>query len=197
VRRLLAKDGKPLDGKEQKKEQERFDKEFDKLKKQQAARDADPKKQKQEEQRGELLPSQLLRLWSFSNARRERFRGHDVIAVDFAANPAVKPKGLAANFGYRLAGVMWIDEQSLQIARIEARFTDSVKIGGILASLEKGSNIVIEQAKMNDEVWLPVYREGHLGARLLFFKIKENEIERYTDCKKFRVESTILGVHQN
>jgi hypothetical protein len=198
VRRLLVKDGKPLGDKEQKKEQERFNKEFDKLKKRQAELDADPKKQKQEEEKDEVLLSKLLQAWRFSNARREKFRGHDVIAVDFGPNPAFKAKGLQESFAHSLAGVMWIDEQALQITRIEARFTDSVKIaGGILAALEKGSNVVWEQAKVNDEVWLPVYTEIHVGGRMLFFKAKANEIDRYSDYKKFRVDSKILGVDQN
>jgi hypothetical protein len=198
VRRLLAKDGKVLEVNDQKKEQERFNKEFDKLSKKQAELDADPKKQKQQEEKDEAVPSKLLRAWKFSNVRRERFRGHEVIAVDFGPNPEYKPKGLAETFAHNMAGVMWIDEQALEIVRIEARFTDSVKIGGgVLASLEKGSNMVWEQARVNDEVWLPVYDEFHFGGRFLFFKAKANQIDRYSDYKKFRVESRILVIDQN
>jgi hypothetical protein len=196
VRRLLAKDGKPLDEKEQKKEQERFNKEFDKLKKKQAELDADPKKKKEQEEKDEADLSKFLRAWSFSNARRERFRGHDVIAVDFGPNPAFKPRGIEENFAHRLAGVMWIDEQARQIARVEARFTDNMKIGGgVLASLDKGSNMVLEQGKVNDEVWLPVYLEVHFSGRMLFLKAKANEIDRYSDYKKFRVETNIQVVN--
>jgi hypothetical protein len=117
-----------------------------------------------------------------------------VIAVDFGPNPEHKPKGLAETFAHSLAGAMWIDEQALEIVRVEARFTDSVNIGvGVLASLQKGSNMVWEQARVNDEVWLPVYDEIHLGGRILFFKAKANQIDRYSDYKKYRVESKILA----
>jgi hypothetical protein len=116
-----------------------------------------------------------------------------VIAVDFGPNPDHKPKGLGETFAHSLAGVMWIDEQAHQIARVEAHFTDSVKVaGGVLASLEKGSNMVVEQAKVNDEVWLPVYAEVHIAGRLLFFKAKENDVERYSDYKKFSTDTRIL-----
>jgi hypothetical protein len=91
---------------------------------------------------------------------------------------------------------MWIDEQARQIARVEARFTDNMKIGGgVLASLDKGSNMVLEQGKVNDEVWLPVYLEVHFSGRMLFLKAKANEIDRYSDYKKFRVETNIQVVN--
>jgi hypothetical protein len=67
----------------------------------------------------------------------------------------------------------------------------------MLASLEKGSNIVVEQAKVNDEVWLPVYAEVHMSGRLLFFKAKDNEIDRYSDYKKFSTDTRILPADPN
>jgi hypothetical protein len=138
VRRLLAKDGKTLEGAEKKKEDDRFNKEFDKLTKKRAELDADPKKRKQQEEKNETELSNFLRAWRFANPRREKFRGQDVIAVDFGPNPDYKPKGLGENLAFRLSGVMWIDQQALQVARLEAHFSDSVKIGaGMLASLEK------------------------------------------------------------
>jgi hypothetical protein len=94
-----------------------------------------------------------------------------------------------------LAGVMWIDEKAHDVARLEAHFADSAKVGlGILGAVEKGSNFVFEQARINDEVWLPSYSEFHVAGRFLVVKVKANEIDRYTDYKKFRAESTIKVV---
>jgi hypothetical protein len=47
---------------------------------------------------------------------------------------------------------------------------------------------VIEQAKVNDEVWLPTYAEVHATARVAFVHFKANEIDRYTDYRKFGSE---------
>lgn len=59
-----------------------------------------------------------------------------------------------------------------------------------LASLKKGSAFTFEQSKINEEVWLPSSLEAHVNARLLLLKGMEgNFIERYSDYKKFRVES--------
>jgi len=162
------------------------------LKKKQAELAADPKKQEKQNQQEDAEISDFLRAEKFTNARRERFRGQDVIVFDFAANPAYKPKKLIESFIQKLVGVMWVDEQARDVARLEAVFSDNVKIGGgILASLSKGSNFVFEQTLVNGEVWLPSYTEVHAGVRLLFLKLKANEIDTYSDYKKFQVDVKI------
>jgi hypothetical protein len=94
----------------------------------------------------------------------------------------------------RVVGVVWIDEQARDIARLEAHFSDSAKVGGgIVAAIEKGSNMVFEQAKVNGEVWLPVYAEVHFAGRVLFLKAKSNQIDRYSDYQKFHAESRIVA----
>ncbi|MGB8523329.1 MAG: hypothetical protein WCD43_10210 [Candidatus Acidiferrales bacterium] len=194
VRHLLAKDGKPLEGDEKKKEDERFSKDFDEKKKKQAELANDPKKQAKQDQAEQAQISDFLRAERFTNPRRELFRGQEVIVFDFGPNPDYKPKNLAENIVQKLGGVLWVDEQARDVARLEARFNDNVKIGGgILASLSKGSNLVFEQTMVNNEVWLPSYSEVHAAARVVFFKVKANEIDRYSDYKKFSSEVK-LGV---
>lgn len=194
VRRLLAKDGKPLDGDEKKKEEDRFSKEFDELKKKQAERANDPKKQAKQEEKEDEQISDFLRAEQFTNPRREIFRGHEVIVFDFGPNPDYKPRNVAEKIVQKLGGVVWVDEQARDVARLEARFNDTAKIGGgIVGSLSKGSNLVFEQARINDEVWLPSYAEVHASARIAFVKFKQNEIDRYSDYRKFSSEAR-LGV---
>jgi hypothetical protein len=194
VRRLVAIAGKPLPADVQRKEDDRFNKQFEEQTKRQAKEEAElarnPKKREKEGAEDESDLFSLLRAIRFSNPRRERFRGQDVIAVDFGANPDYKPKKMMEGIAQKMAGVIWIDEQAHDVARMEAHFRDSAKIvGGVLASLDKGSNMVVEQAKVNGEVWLPVYDEVHFAGRVLFLKARANQIDRYTDCKKFHAES--------
>jgi len=197
---LIAKEGKPLTGDEKKKEDERFNKEFEKvtqaLAKHNAEVASDPKKREQQQKQDakeEAQISYFLRAMRFSNPRRERFRGQEVIAVDFGSNPDYKPKKMIENIIQKLVGVMWIDEQARDVTRLEAHFSSGVKIGaGIVASLDQGSSFAFGQAKVSNEVWLPVYDEVHVAARFLFFKGKVNQIERCSDYKKFSAESKFI-----
>jgi len=198
VLHLLAKDGKPLEGGEKEKEDDRFNKKYDELKKKQAELAADPKKQAKKEEQDEAQLSDFLRAETFTNPRRVMFRGQEVIAFDFAGNPDYKPKKEIDRIIQKLVGVMWVDEQAREIARLEAHFAESAKVGaGLLASVHKGSNFVFEQEKINDEVWLPSYAEVHFSARIVFVNLKQNFIDHYSDYKKFRVGSTLGPVVPN
>ncbi|MGA8144718.1 MAG: hypothetical protein WB987_12580 [Candidatus Acidiferrales bacterium] len=192
VRHLVKNDSKPLTAEDQKKEDSRFDKEFNEMQKKQAQLANDPKKQAKEDEQQQTQISDFLRAETFTNPRRERFRGQDVIVFDFGPNPAYKPRKLAESIVQKLVGVVWIDEQARDVARLEARFSDTARIGGgLLAAVEKGTNLVLEQTKINGEVWLPSYAEVHAAARVIFVKVKQDEIDRYSDYKKFRVETKI------
>jgi hypothetical protein len=192
IRRLVRNESKPLTPEQQHKEEERFNKEFSEFQRRQAELANDPRKQEKEDERQQTQISDFLRAESFTNPRRERFRGQEVIVFDFGPNPDFKPRKLAESIVQKLVGVVWIDEQARDVARLEARFSDKVKIGaGLLASLDKGTNLVFEQTKINGEVWLPSYAEVHAAARVVFVRVRQNEIDRYTDYKKFRVETKI------
>jgi hypothetical protein len=198
VLHLLAKDGTSLAGDEKKREDDRFNKRYDELEKKQAELAADPKKRAKKEEQDEAQLSDFLRAETFANPRRVMFRGHEVIAFDFAGNPDYKPKKEIDRIIQKLTGVMWVDEQAREVARLEAHFAESVKIGGgLLASLEKGSNIVFEQEKINGEVWLPSYAEVHFAGRIVFVKLKQNFVDRYSDYKKFRVGATLGPIVPN
>ncbi len=194
VLHLLAKDGKPLEGDAKKKEDDRFSKRFGELRKKQAELAADPRKQAKKEEEEEAQLSDFLRAELFTNPRRTNLRGEDVIAFDVSGNPSYKAKKEIDRIIQKLSGTMWVDDQAHEIVRLEARFVESAKIGGgLLASLAKGSNFVFEQEKINGEVWLPSYAEVHIAGRIVFVKLKQNFIDRYSEYKKFRVGGAVIG----
>jgi hypothetical protein len=183
---LISKDGKPLGEEEQKKENEKTQKEIRDHEKKDA-KDKGTGKKEDDDPGIEVF----LRACQFVNPRRERFRGQDVLVFDFEPNPEFKAHKLAEKLVQKLAGVVWIDEKSHDVARLEAYFVGDFKLaGGVLANLQKGTSFVFEQAFINDEVWLPTYVEVHVGVRVLLVKaFKVNAVIRYSDYKRFNVES--------
>jgi len=183
---LISKDGKTLGEEEQKKENEKTQKEIREHEKKDAKDKEKPKKD--DDDPGIEV---FLRACQFVNPRRERFRGQDVLVFDFEPNPEFKPHKLAEKLAQKLAGVVWIDEKSHDVARLEAYFVGDFKLAaGMLANLQKGTSFVFEQAFTNNEVWLPTYAEVHVGVRVLLVKgFKVNAVIRYSDYKRFNVES--------
>ena len=195
VSTLVSKDGNPLSDEEQKKENEKTQKEIQNLQKREAKKEAKEEKAKEqgkeEKNQDDVNIETFLRACQFVNPRRERFRGQDVLVFDFEPNPDFKPHKLEEKVVQKLAGVVWIDEKAHDVARLEAYFIGDFKFGGgVLANLQKGTSFVFEQAFVNHEVWLPTYEEAHIGARVLLVKgFKVNVVTRYSDYKKFNVES--------
>jgi hypothetical protein len=193
VSTLVEKDGKPLSEEEQKKENQKVEKEIKDIQKREAKKEAKEEKDKEQgkEEKEDPGIEVFLRACQFVNPRRERFRGQDVLVFDFEPNPEFKAHKLEEKVVQKLAGVVWVDEKAHDVARLEAYFVGDFKFaGGLLANLQKGTSFVFEQAFINNEVWLPTYEEAHVGVRVLLVKgIKVNEVTRYSDYKKFNVET--------
>jgi hypothetical protein len=190
---LVKKDGKQLSADEQKKENDKAQKEIEEVQKRHDKKDAKEAKAEEQGKKNDDDPGieTFLRACQFVNPRRERFRGQDVLVFDFEPNPEFKPHKLAEEVAHKLAGVIWVDEKALDVVRLEAYFVNDFRIaGGVLANLQKGTSFIFEQAYVNNEVWLPTYVEVHLGVRVLLVKgLKVNEVVRYSDYKKFNVET--------
>jgi len=192
---LVKKDGKELSESDQKKENEQTQKRIEEVQKQSKKKEEKAEKAKEqgkdEKDKDEPGIEVFLRTSQFVNPRHERFRGQDVLVFDFEPNPEYKPKNLVERLVKELAGVVWVDEKANDVARLEAYFVGDFHLGGgILASVQKGTSFVFEQAYLNNEVWLPTYEEAHVGARVLLVKgFKLNAITRYSDYKRFNVET--------
>ena len=192
---LVKKDGKRLSEEEQEKENERTQKEIQEIQKREVKRESkeekDKEKRKKEKEDDDVGIETFLRTSQFVNPRRERFRGQDVLVFDFEPNPEYKARNLVEKLVQKLAGVIWIDEKAHDVARLEAYFVGDMRIaGGLLANLQKGTSFVFEQAFINNEVWLPTYNEAHVGVRVLLVKaFKINEVTRYSDYRKFNVDT--------
>ncbi len=190
VQRLVAKDGKPLSESEQKKEDERVKKSVAKAKEREAKNEEDSGKRQVT-----LGIATFLKVSELSNARKEQYKGHEVLAVDFAPNPTYKPKNRNEDIAHKISGTLWIDEEALQVVKLEAKLVQGMKIwGGLLASIKPGSSLVFEQERVNNEIWLPSGYVIDFSARILFSGKRGEVIGTYTNYRKFRVDTVIKPV---
>jgi hypothetical protein len=190
IRRTISRNGKLLDEKEQKKEGERVEKRIKEEREKQAKIEAGEKK----DGNITLGVSTFLRVSRFVNPRREDYKGHRLLAFDFEPNSQIKPSNKSEELAQKLSGTLWVDEKAKQVARLDARLLNDVKFGGFLASVHKGANLTFEQQRINDEVWLPSFADLNLGYRVLFKGKREHVVTRYSNWRKFRVETAIKPV---
>jgi hypothetical protein len=196
IRRLVAKNDKPLSPGEEADEQKRLEKRIRELEKKEAEK---AKKQaKEEESRApddersrRVSIADVLRASRLINPRRERFRGRDVIVFDFEPLPGYKPQKDYEKFFGKMAGAIWVDTADKQVARVEARLVEAFKIGGgLLAKLNQGATFVLEADRVNNEIWLPTKADINLAIKVLLVKgINVTQSISYGNYKRFNVEA--------
>jgi len=180
--RQVKRDGVELSAKEQERELERVRKEIDGYVK--AARG---------DQRGRgggraRFVTLILAVAKTSNARRVQFRGRDTLVFDFEGDPKAKASGMDQSAAKKLAGTIWIDEADRQVARMEVHFYDNFRIGGgLLASVQKGTSMNVDQGPLGDGLWMQVATEDHLAARVVVRNLRENLHIQDFDYKKFDI----------
>ena len=184
IERTVKKDGKPLDDRDQKKEQERIDKLVEKAQKV-------PPGEPLEGPNVNISVTHMLEIMDVSNPRRETFRGRSTIIFDFAGKHDAKTHGIAEDASKKIAGTLWVDEKDHQVARMEAHFTDNFHVGGgLLANVQKGSSFYFDQAPVNGEIWFPTGAEGHIEARVLLLKgVRQHVMEKDYGYQKFSVDA--------
>lgn len=182
IARKVKKDGQPLGEHDQQKETERVTKLVVKAQN-------TPSDQPLEGQ--QISVSRILEIMEVRNPRRENYRGRPAIAFEFTGNKKAKTHGLVEDLSKKIQGTIWVDEADRVVAHLDVTFNDNFRIGGgLVASIEKGSNLHFDQAPVNGEIWLPTGGEANIQARLLLLKgIREHDMERDFDYKRFHVEA--------
>jgi hypothetical protein len=134
----------------------------------------------------------FLRASEFVSPRRERFRERDAIVFDFRPRPNFKATTRGEAIIGKLAGVAWIDAVDKQVMRLEARLAEGFKVGGgLVASVRPGSAVVLEQARLEDGVWLPRFSQINASAKIFFFAgFRLDAIREYSNYRRF---STSVG----
>jgi hypothetical protein len=192
--RLVQKDDKPLSESEEKKEQEKLDK-FISTYKNESDDDRRKRAEKEEEQRKKdrALFQDISNAYDFQRLPDEEMDGHSLYVIEAIPHPGFHPTQPHADIFIKLKGKLWIDKQTYEWVKAEAEAIDTISFGLFLARLHKGSHIVFEQTRINNEVWLPRHWFVDADARILLFKNSDFQTDTtYSDYKQFKTASKIL-----
>lgn len=185
--RVVARDGKPLTPKEEAKEQSKMDRELAKRKRQaEAEQKADREERKAERQAFREIPE----AFDFKILGEETRFTRKMWVIQATPRAGYKPVNDRAKLLPKMQGKMWVDQADHQLARVEAETIDTFSVGAFLVRIGKGSRIVLEQSRVNDEVWLPLTISIKGDARVALVKSFRAQIDiAYRNYKKFQTES--------
>jgi hypothetical protein len=196
VERLVAKDDKPLSEKDAAKEKERIEKLTNKRKNEseedRAKRQAEEEKQREKNRE---FVREVADAYDFHLLGSEMLNGRDAWVIGAEPRPGFQARLKEAQILPKYHGRLWIDKNDLQLVKLDVEAIDTVSFGWVLARIHKGTRLVMEQTRVNQEVWLPQHISFRLDARVAVFKgyNQENE-ETFRDYKKFRATAKIVSV---
>ncbi len=193
VRKLVAKDDKPLPENDAKKEDEKIQKIIDKRKNES---DDDRRKRvekaEKEQEEGRQFVKEVADAYNFRWVGTESLNGRETYVIDADPRPGYEPHSKDAKFLPKFRFRAWMDKAESQWVKLDIQCIDTVSVGLFLVRVHKGSNIQIELTRVNDEVWLPKHVTLKLDARVALFKgLNMAEDVTYRDYKKFGTNTKI------
>jgi hypothetical protein len=198
VERLVSKDGKPLSEKDARKQEEKVQKVIDKRKNESdSARERRLKKEEKEREEGREFVKDVADAYNFKFAGIESLGGRETYVIDADPRPGFEPHAKGAKFLPKFRFRLWLDRAEDQWVKLDAACIDTVSVGLFLARLHKGSRILVETTRVNDEVWLPQHIAVHVDVRLALLKNIDMDLDvAYKDYKKFRTQTRIVGMEE-
>jgi hypothetical protein len=188
--KLTERDGKPLSPNDARKEQEKMDKEIEKRKRESA--DDKAKIEKERRERRKFL-DEIPEEFNFKLLGVDSVSGKPAWVISAEPKPAYQPQDRAAKLIAKMRGKVWIDQGEYQWVKIEAQAVGTLSYGLGLLRINPGATVRFEQARVNDEVWLPASASIHVdGHAALFVGIHEEIDMRFHDYRKFQAESRML-----
>jgi len=194
-KRLVERDDHALPPEEDKKEQEKLQRSIaERMKETPAERErriADYEKRRNREQ-GTM--HEIEEAFDFRIVGEERIEGSEVWVIQANPRRGYQARSRDARILPHVRGRLWIDKQTFHWVKADAEVIDPVSWGLFLVRLEKGAHIVLDAARVNDEVWLPRRISVTASARIGVFKvIRVQEDTQYRNFHKFQTDSRIVA----
>jgi hypothetical protein len=197
VQKLVAKNDKPLSPKDAQKEDEKIQKLIDKRKNES---ESDRKKRLEKEAKEREDDRQFVRevadAFNFKFIGIEQLNGRDNYVIDGDPKPGYQPvhkdaKKILPKVRFRV----WIDRDDSQMKKLDVECIDTLSFGLFLARLHKGSRVVVENTRVNDEVWLQQHVAVKVDVRVALLKDFNLDVDvTDRDYKKFRTDSKIVPI---
>ncbi len=181
ITRIIAKDGKPLNEKDQAAEDRKVQKQIEAIEK--GVNEGKPPTSDNDN----MTIADLLRTSILVNPRRERFRDQEVIVFDFEPNPNATKKSINDEIFAMCTGAVWVDDKLRQVVRVDAYLTKSV--GNFALKIKQGGAFSLENELVNNEIYLPAKGDFNIGVRILLANLKFSSMVRSGDYQKFKSEA--------
>jgi hypothetical protein len=186
IRKLIARNGKPLLPAEARKEDERVNRVATSREHETSSEKA---KRLAEEEKKRIksreFSQEVYDAFEFRLIGEEQVEGRKNWVIEATPAPGFEPKDMRSKIFSHLKGKVWIDEQDYLWTKAEAVAIDAFTVGfGIIARLEQGAHLYFNQTRSPDGVWL--LRDSGVRAVAHIAVVKRIGIEQVSTFDNFR-----------
>jgi hypothetical protein len=141
--------------------------------------------------RGRSMVDDVASTIELSIDHRDVLDGRPTIVVTFKPRPDAKPRTREGRVARSFTGLIWIDEEAQEVAKVEATAIDDISFGyGLLARLGEGSTVMVRRQPIDGTLWLPVsVRFTGEGRALLFRKLIINFAVDWLNYRRYSSSS--------
>lgn len=148
-----------------------------------AQREAYAKVERRKKERNELIDS-TRKAFVFTKIGEEMRADRVLVKYEMTRNPAFKPANRNEMLFSKVRGTLWIDKETLQLAKIEGHVTEDISLALFLAKVYQGSYFMQERYEMSPGVWLPTYQQYDFDGRKFVVPFSIHERTFYTNYKR-------------
>jgi hypothetical protein len=174
--RLVAVNGKPLSPQDEETEQQKLDQTIARRKAespgQRARRIA---KYQRGRQQDHLLIEQLAKAFVFKLQGEQKVAGYDAYVLQATPRLEYRPPTLETQVLKGMVGRLWIEKNTFQWVKVEAKVIHPVSIEGFLACVEPGTRFELENVPVAPGVWLTKHFSMRSRSKILFLFPRRGE----------------------
>ena len=136
-------------------------------------------------QQEHALMRDMWKAFDFTFIGEELVNGHNCYVLEATPHPGYRPTSSETKVLTGMRGKMWIDSREYQWVKVQAQVFRPVAIGLFIAHVQPGTEFTLEQAPVDDDVWLPLRFVTEVRATaLMFWSKKYSRSETYSNYRR-------------
>jgi hypothetical protein len=180
---LVERNGRPPSAEEERKHKEKLDK----LKREKPEQRAERLRKQEEE--NTLLVREVPKAFDFHLVGEEAVNGRPAYVLQATPRPDYHARGKYGNMFSRVVGKVWVDKQDLGWIKVDGQVIQSFSMGLFLARVLRGSQITMEQTRVDEGIWMPERVEVRAAAKIFF--LKSLVVERVLTYSEYRLQAGV------
>jgi hypothetical protein len=184
---LVEHNGQPPSAEEERKQKE----EIDKLKRETPEQRAE-RLRKEEEENASLI-GEVPKAFDFQLVGEDVVGGRPAYVLQATPHPGYQAQGKYGKMFSKVEGKLWVDIKDLGWIKVDAQVIQPFSMGFFLARVLRGSHITMEQARVDDGIWMPEHVEVRAAAKLFFVKnLVIDKILHYSEYGRPQAATTMM-----